>query len=104
MSTLAAYLTLNESCNFTVYQFTERNRIELWVGGSPGLVVMGGDSCSKGCGFKSQRRILDGHFSHLFVEKMLCLFEKNKRKRGRGWAIFFLKKPELTYGEFGRCN
>ena len=38
--------------------------------GSPGLVVMGGDSCSKGCGFKSQRhilRILDGHYSYLFI-------------------------------------
>ena len=23
-----------------------------YVGGSPGLVVMGGDSCSKGCEFK----------------------------------------------------
>ena len=27
----------------------------------PGLVVMGGDSCSKGHGFESQRHILDGH-------------------------------------------
>ena len=33
-------------------------------GGSPGLVVMGDDSCLKGCGFKSRHRILDGHFSH----------------------------------------
>ena len=33
---------------------------------SPGLVVMGGDSRSKGRGFKSRRQILDGHdiFSH----------------------------------------
>ena len=31
-------------------------------GGSPGLVVMGGDSLSKGCGFESRHRILDGHF------------------------------------------
>ena len=30
-------------------------------GWSPGLVVMGRDSYSKGCGFESQRRILDGH-------------------------------------------
>ena len=30
------------------------------VGGSPRLVVMGGDSCSEGCGFESQRSILDG--------------------------------------------
>ena len=35
-------------------------------GGSPGLVVMGGGSRSKGRGFESRRRILDGHdiFSH----------------------------------------
>ena len=25
-------------------------------------MVMGGDSCSKGCGFESQHHILDGHF------------------------------------------
>ena len=30
-------------------------------GGSHGLVVMGGGSCSKGCGFKSQCCILDRH-------------------------------------------
>ena len=33
-------------------------------GGSPCLVVMGDDSCLKGCGFKSRHNILDGHFSH----------------------------------------
>ena len=40
---------------------------------------MGGDSCSKGCGFESQRHILDGHFSHLFVAKIV-MFEKTKIK------------------------
>jgi len=35
--------------------------------GSPGLVVMGGESCSKGCEFKSRHRILDGHFSHVHI-------------------------------------
>ena len=30
---------------------------------SSGLVVMGGDSSSRGCGFKSQHRRLDGQFS-----------------------------------------
>ena len=39
-------------------------------GGSPGLVVMGGDLCSEGCGFESRHRILDGHFSHKFVVKL----------------------------------
>ena len=29
--------------------------------GSPGLVVMGGDSCPKGRGFESRCQILDGH-------------------------------------------
>ena len=41
---------------------------------SPGLVVMGDDSCSKGGGFESRRRILDGLldiFSHLFVVKIV---------------------------------
>ena len=31
-------------------------------GGSPGLVVMGGDSCFVGHGFESQHCKLDGHF------------------------------------------
>ena len=32
-----------------------------FLGGSPGLVVMGGDSCSEGSGFEFRRRIKDGH-------------------------------------------
>ena len=43
-------------------------------GGSPGLVVMGRDSSSKGCGFESQYRILDIHFSHTFVVKIVKMF------------------------------
>ena len=43
---------------------------------NPGLVVIGGDSCSEGCGFKSHRHILDGHFSQLFVARIV--FEKTK--------------------------
>ena len=41
------------------------------MGGSPGLVVMGGDSCSKGCEFESWYRILDEHFAQLFVVKIV---------------------------------
>ena len=37
---------------------------EAILGGSLGLVVMGGDSSSEGRGFKSKHRILNGHFSH----------------------------------------
>ena len=32
---------------------------------SPGLVVMGGDSCPKVRWFESQCCLLDGHFSHI---------------------------------------
>ena len=46
--------------------------------GSSGVVVMGGDSCSKGCGFESQHHVLNGHFSHLFDVKLRRLFEKTK--------------------------
>ena len=34
-------------------------------------MVMGGDSLSEGRGFEYQHRILDGHFSHIFVVKIL---------------------------------
>ena len=65
-------------------------------GGSPGLVVMGGDLCSEGRGFKSQHRILDYHdiFSRIFVVKivMFAWKDKNKWKRGRGWPIFLKEK------------
>ena len=33
------------------------------MGGSPGLVVIRDDSCSRGHGFKSLRRVLDGRDS-----------------------------------------
>ena len=41
------------------------------LGGSLGLVVMGGNSCTDGCGFESQHHILDGHFSHVFGVKIV---------------------------------
>ena len=37
-------------------------------------MVMGRDSCSDGRGYDSQHRILDGHFSHLFVVKIVMRF------------------------------
>ena len=44
--------------------------------GSLVLMVMRGDSCSEGCGFKSQHRKLDGHFSHVFFVKNCNVFLK----------------------------
>ena len=51
-----------------------------------GLVVMGGDSCSKGHEFESQRQILDGHYFTL-----ICC--KN--------CIVWLKRPKITEKEAG---
>ena len=42
----------------------------------------GGDSCPEGRGLKSQHRILDGHFSPLFVV-MFARKDENKQKIGR---------------------
>ena len=64
----------------------------------PGLVVIGGDSRSKDRGFESRCRILDGHgvFSHLFVVKIVMLFEKTKiNEKEAGDGPFFLKKKEF---------
>ena len=43
---------------------------------SPGLVVMGDSSCSRGHGFKSRRHILDGHdiFHIDLLKKIVLLF------------------------------
>ena len=44
------------------------------MGGSPGLVVMGGDLFPEGRGFKSRHSILDGNFSRIFVVKIAMMF------------------------------
>ena len=67
-------------------------------------MVMGGGSCSEGCGFKSRGCILDGHdiFSHLFVVKNnndVCLKRPKINKKRPGLAIFFKKvlNQTITY-------
>ena len=65
----------------------ESNKRLQKLGRSSGQVVIGGDSCSKDREFESWHRILDGHFSHLFVVKLYCLFEKttiNEKEAGDG--------------------
>ena len=48
---------------------TKKAKDKDYLGASPGLVVMGGDSCSKGREFESRQRTLDGHFfTYLFIE------------------------------------
>ena len=70
------------------------------MGGSPGLVVMGGESCSEGRGFKSRYHILDGHFSHIFVVKIcnFCLKRPKINKKRPGLAHFF-KKVTISFGK-----
>ena len=63
---------------------TDTNKV-FRQGGSPGLVVMEGDSSSVGHGFKSQHRILDGHFFSFICCKDFSVY---LIKRGRGWSIF----------------
>ena len=64
-------------------------RITSPLGGSPGLVVMGGDSHSKDGGFESRRRILDGHdIFYIFCCKncIVCLKRQkiNEKEAGVG--------------------
>ena len=54
-------------------------------------MVMGGDSCSDGCGIESWHRKLDGHFFTLICCKIyndFCLKGAQiNDERGRGWPI-----------------
>ena len=52
-----------------------RLNTEIELGGSPGLMVKGGDSKSEGCEFESWLRILDEHFLTLIYCKIcvVCL-------------------------------
>ena len=50
---------------------------------SPGLVVMGGDSCSEGRAFESQHHIPDGYFSHQFVVKIVMFVRKDENQRNK---------------------
>ena len=57
----------------------------------PGLVVMGGDTCSEGCGFESEHSILDGHFFTCICCKnsQVCL---NRTENGP-----FIKNKQVCY-------
>ena len=50
-------------------------------GGSPGLVVMGYNSCSTGCMFESRRQIPDRDLD-IFQNELLFGNDRKKKKRG----------------------
>ena len=68
------------------------------MGGSPGLLVMGRDSHSKGCGFESRHRILDGHFFTYICCKNcnVCLKRPKINEKEAGDGHFLKKLMEET--------
>ena len=69
-------------------------------------MVMGGYSCPEGRGLKYQHCIPDGHFSHIFVVKLVMFILKNEKVVGDG--PFFKKEYNLIVNEVagvqGDCN
>ena len=61
-----------------IHLFSLRRRYT-HIGGSPGLVVKGVDSCSEGREFESRHRILDGHFFTLICLKKTKINKKRPR-------------------------
>ena len=63
------------------------------LGRSPGLVVMGRDSHSEGCGFKSRHRILDGHFfTYICCKNCNVCLKRPKINEKEADLAHFLKK------------
>ena len=66
---------------------SENSGRKWFMGGSPGLVVDGGYSKSKGCEFKSQQGYFGGYFSHLFVVKIVLMFVWKNQKEAGYWPL-----------------
>ena len=71
-------------------------------------MVMGGDSHSNDHGFQSRHRILDGHFSHIFVVKIcnVCLKRSKINEKEAGVGTFkkiFDAVDETTYLAYLSC-
>ena len=66
-------------------------------------MVMGDDSCSKGCGFESQRRIMDRYFFTLICCKncIVCLKRPKINKKEEKGKIFFVMKTFLLCPRVG---
>ena len=69
------------------------------LGGSPDLVIMGDDLCSRGRGFESRRHILDGHFFSLICCKnwIVCLKRPKINEKEAGIGTMFFVEKNRTY-------
>ena len=65
----------------------------IFLGGSHGLVVMGGDSCSRGCKFNPHLVIF-----HINFLLNLLTFEKAKKEMKMGLGMAHLMKSVFTKG------
>ena len=65
-------------------------------------MVMGDDSCSRDCGFESQRRILDGHFFALICCKNCIVCVKSSKINEKEAEVGPFKKIRLTFQCFKR--
>ena len=77
---------------FSVQSFEQKYAIKGW---SPGLVVMGDDSCSKGCGFELQCCKLDVHLDIFHIDLLenciVCLKRLKINEKEAGVGPFFKK-------------
>ena len=71
------------------------------MGGSPGLVVTRGDSCSIGCEFESRHHIL--FFTNLFVVKFVLCVWKDGNKWKNSWSNGLFHRNQSIHLE-GECS
>ena len=64
----------------------------------PGLLVIGVNSYPEGRGFESQHRILNGHFTNIFVVKIVVCLKKTKiNKKEAGYGPFYKEITCISY-------
>ena len=78
--------------------FNQSSKSRKILGGSPGLVVMGGDSRSEDRGFLSQHHILDGHeiFTVICCKNCIVCLKIPKINKKRPGSAHFKKLKDIT--------
>ena len=71
---------------------------------SPGLVVMGRDFQSEGCGFASQHCILDGHIFNINLLKNCYVCLKKTVNKLKMAGVGPIKKLSLLLIQLGLCH